>query len=549
MMRKTNAIRTLVMASCLLAAMLAAHAQDKPETVAESSGFTATSTYQDVMDFIHAMQTLSPDLRMETLCTSTEGRKIPLLILGNPVPASPRDLKRDKRAVIYIQANIHAGEVEGKEALLMLLRDIVTDPAEPFFRNLVILAAPIFNADGNEKISKDNRRSQNGPEDGVGVRYNGQNLDLNRDAMKMESPEVRGLIANVLDTWDPCLLVDCHTTNGSYHKEPVTYVWGLNPNTGQNVLAYMRDRMMPAIQKDLKKKHQILSIPYGNFMSYREPEKGWNPAGPEPRYITNYVGMRNRMAILNENYSYADFKTRVWGCYYFLKEILAYCAAHSEEVRNLVQSADEQAALRGMNGAPTDSLIIAYDVRPAAKKIQIIGYEMKVTPREQGRPRIERTDKEVTYTVPYFCDFVSKRAIRYPRGYFITLQDPAIADLLMRHGIVTEKLTEPVTLEVETFLVKELKSAERPYQGHHMNTVTGQYERTVKTFPEGTLFVSTAQPLGPLAAYLLEAESDDGLLVWNWLDRYLVQQWGRGYMDYPVYRLLEPVSLVKTILQ
>lgn len=201
-----------------------ATAMEKLLTVAESSGFTATSRYTDVMEFIQKLQVLTPYIRVETLCVSTERRNVPLLVLGNPLPSSPSELRRDKRAVIYIQANIHAGEVEGKEASLMLARDILLQPKPPYLDKLIILIAPIFNADGNEKISPENRKNQIGPEKGVGVRYNGQNLDLNRDGIKMESPEVQGLARNILHRWDPVLLIDCHTTNGSYHKEPVTYL-------------------------------------------------------------------------------------------------------------------------------------------------------------------------------------------------------------------------------------------------------------------------------------------------------------------------------------
>ena len=181
-------------------------AAEKPQTVAESSDYKSTSTYKDVMDFIHILQKQDPRIRVETICQSTEGRKVPLLVIGDPVPASPLDLKNDERAVIYFQANIHAGEVEGKEAVLMLARDILAKDPQPLLDKLVILICPIFNADGNEKISKENRKKQHGPVNGVGVRYNGQKLDLNRDGIKLESPEVRGMVKNVLNRWDPLLL-------------------------------------------------------------------------------------------------------------------------------------------------------------------------------------------------------------------------------------------------------------------------------------------------------------------------------------------------------
>ena len=451
--------------------------------------------------------------------------------------------------VVYIQANIHAGEVEGKEASLMLARDILLQENPPYLENLVILIAPIFNADGNEKISPDNRRNQAGPEKGVGVRYNGQNLDLNRDGMKMESPEVQGMVRNVLNRWDPVLLADLHTTNGSYHQEPVTYVWSLNPNGDLSLIEYMREKMMPSINKTLKQKYDVLSVPYGNFMEFRDPEKGWRPSGPEPRYITNYIGLRNRLAILNENYSYADYKTRVMGCYYFLHSILEYCSEHKDEIRELISKADRRTIQRGLHPSESDAFAVEYDLKPLDKKITILGYEMKIEEREGGRPRITRTDTVKAYTVPYFVDFVPKRAVSFPCGYLIPAADTEVTAKLLQHGILVERLTEPAKLEVESFRITEIKGEERLYQGHRMNTTKGEYSKEEKEFPEGTLFISTAQPLGSLAAYLLEPESDDGLLVWNFFDRHIVPQWGRAPLSYPVYKLLKPANLAKESLK
>ncbi|MBN1273416.1 MAG: M14 family metallopeptidase [Candidatus Aminicenantes bacterium] len=520
-------------------------------TAAESSNFTATMTHAEVLTFIRTLQKKSSLFRVETLCFSPEGRYVPLLVVGNPIPNSPLELRNDKRAVIYIQANIHAGEVEGKEASLMLLRDILLQENPPYLDRLIILLAPDFNADGNDKISPQNRRNQVGPEKGVGVRYNGQNLDLNRDAVKMESPELQGLLKNVLLRWDPALLVDCHTTNGSYHEEPVTYLWGINPNTDKSITLYMRDQMLPAIQNHLKEKYDVLSIPYGNFMLSREPEtagqvEGWRPAGPEARYITNYIGLRNRLSILNENYAYADYKTRVYGCYYFLKSIFDYCHSHAEEIARLVQEADRNTKGKGLSSAEEDGFILESEPKPLKTPITILGYEMEVIQREGSWPRIRRTDTKKTYTLPHYADFVPTHSIVRPRGYLIPLHDNIITQKLLQHGLTIEKLVESADIEVEAFQLTEIKGEERIFQGHRTNSVKGKYKTQVEHFPAGTLFVSTAQPLGNLVCHLLEAESDDGLLAWNFFDNYIVAQWGRQPQDYPVYRLHnKQVKLVK----
>jgi len=513
------------------------------QTVAEASQFQSTSRYADVLDFIAKLKKYSPYIRVETLCRSAEGRDVPLIVIGKPLPDRPERLRGDGRLVVYIQANIHAGEVEGKEASLMLARAILLAPTPLYLDKLVILIAPIFNADGNERISVENRSDQAGPANGVGVRPNGQNLDLNRDSMKLDSPELRGLVANVLNRWDPALVVDCHTTNGSYHQEPVTYSWPLNPNGDPDILRYQRDRMLPAVQKALGEKYGTLAIPYGDPADWRDLEKGWATFSHHPRYLTNYVGLRNRLSILDENYSYADFKTRVLGCYNLLLAILDYCQARGEEIRGLIVAADERTVRIGNAPSPEDAFALEYEVKPLPDKVTIRGYEMEVIPREGTWPEIKKTDKERIYVLPYFADFVPKKSIRRPYAYLVSTADPDVVDLIRRHGIAVERLAAPVRIEVEAFKIAELKAAARPYQGHWASEIKGEYLTEEREFPAGTVVVRTGQPLGSLACYLLEPASDDGLFYWNGFDRYLVPQWGRGFDKCPVYRLLRPVEL------
>ena len=536
--------------SLVILALLSAfsYSQDKPLTKAEASDYAATSLYADVMGFIQELQQQSMRLRVETLGTSAEGRKIPLVIIGNPVPSSPQDLVHDERVVVYIQANIHAGEVEGKEAALMLVRDLALGGHPDYLDRVVVLIAPIFNPDGNEKISPNNRRNQVGPEQGVGIRTNGLGLDLNRDGMKLESPEVRGLVQNVMLRWDPAVLLDSHTHNGSFHEEVVTWVWSLNPNGDTSLIRYMSDRVRPAINKILKDKYDTLCIPHGDFMDFREPEKGWRPLGPQPRYLSNYFGLRNRLGILNENYPYADFKTRVMGAYHLFHALLEYCQDNREEIKSLIKEADRRTVQSGLAPAATDEFGVEYDVRPIKDEITIHGYVMEQYQTESGRRRVRRTEKTQTYTMPFFAEFFAKRSVKLPFGYLIPLPVPEVEAKLLQHGILVERLTQPTKLKVESFKVAELKGQERPYQGHRLNNVKGEYSEEERNFPEGSLFIPMAQPLGKLAAYLLEPESDDGLLVWNFFDRNLVPQWGRGQQVYPVYKLLVPVPMAKEVV-
>ena len=272
----------------------------QPLTVAERSNFKSTSTYADVMLFIKSLKQQHPEMKIETVAQSSEGKIIPLLVIG--------DYRNKENIVIYIQANIHAGEVEGKEATLMLARDLLENDTTGLLNRVILLICPILNPDGNDKISKNNRTNQNGPVNGVGLRYNGQHLDINRDALKLETPELRGVVENVLNKWDPAITIDCHTTNGSFHEEPVTFSWMINPNGDRSLINYMRDEMMPVVAQTLESKYNVMNCYYGIFPDREHHEKGWLNYAAEPRYLFDYVGVRNRLAILNENYVYADFR-------------------------------------------------------------------------------------------------------------------------------------------------------------------------------------------------------------------------------------------------
>jgi hypothetical protein len=539
-------MRILSLLSILVFAAAFLSAQPVVMTIAEKTNYESTSRYADVMSFINQLKVSSLHIRTEILAQTTEGRDLPLLIIADPMPQTPDDLKNDNRIVVYIQANIHAGEVEGKEATLMFARDLVKDKNPALLKNIVFLICPIFNADGNEKIDPQNRTYQNGPKNGVGVRYNGQFLDLNRDAMKAESPEIRGVITNILNKWDPSVMMDCHTTDGSYHVEPTTFTWMVNLNGNSSLISYMRDKMVPEMSGTLLNKYKVENCYYGEFIDMLAPEKGWIFDSSEPRYLTNYVGLRNRLAILNENYVYADFKSRVNGCYYLLKSFTEYVDQHKDEIRKVVKSADQSTINRGLDPAVTDSFAIEYKAQPAALPVTVKTYEAELVSDANGRRNYKKTDRQKTVSVPYYIDYYPVKNVRFPYAYIITTSDPIITGLLKLHGIKIEKLTDKSKIEVESFRIAELKGAQRLNQGHYNNTITGNFVKDTIEFEAGSVVVRTAQPLANLASYLLEPQSNDGLMTWNLLDRYLVPQWGRGYNPYPVFKVINKLSLKTT---
>ena len=535
--------KILAVTMILISSVCQANGQVKPLTVAERSDFKSTSNYNDVMMFIDQLRKSSKYIRVETIASSVEGRDVPLLIIGNPLPKSPVRFTNDSRIVIYVQANIHAGEVEGKEAVLMFARDLLTSKDPELLKNIIFLLCPNFNPDGNEQISPSNRTYQNGPVNGVGVRHNGQFLDLNRDAMKAESPEVRGVISRVFNEWDPAVFMDCHTTNGSYHVEPVTFTWMVNPNGNNSLIRYMRDKMIPEMSGTLRKKYKVENCYYGEFNDMMKPENGWFYDASDPRYMSNYYGLRNRLGILNENYVYADYESRVKGCYWLIRSLADYVSVHRSEIKNMLDEVDDETVRRGQDPAVTDSFAIEYKVRPAPEKVTVQTYEAELVTDANGRRRLQRSDRQKTLTVPYFIDFYGSKNVRFPFAYLVSTHDPEIISLLKTHGIVMEKLSEASKIEVERFEITELKGSARLNQGHYTNSVKGSFVKGLVEFPAGTIVVRTAQPLANLAAYLLEPQSNDGLLTWNYFDRYLVPQWGMGFSPYPVYKVIEKTDL------
>jgi hypothetical protein len=420
----------------------------------------------------------------------------------------------------------------------MLLREFSEDKLNHFLKNQVVLIMPIFNADGNEKLGK-NRRD-NGPEL-AGTRSNGQNLDLNRDYMKMDSPEIRALV-KLFCRWDPVVIVDMHTTNGSYHQEPVTFSTLTNPNTSKKLQDYMWFKLFPRVAKTLKDKYGYYGVAYGNFVDRRNPEKGWRNHAFDAHYGSNYAGLRNRFTILNENYSHADFKTRVLGSFGFIKAILEYTNIHIRTMDQMVKQADRETA----SSYHTQDFVLKFKIeklfdlvlRSYVFKIE----KIKPEDRDKYPPWIrdyivKKTDTLKNYRLPYLAKAVPRRTISLPEGYVIMPHQTDILKNLKGHGIVVGKFTEAVKMEAEQFMIKEVKLAKRIYQGRVQVSPTGEYKPVTLTIPKGSYFISMKQPLARLVAELLEPEGSSALIKWGFFNRLIVRQWSRNPGTYPVYRL------------
>ncbi|MGQ0650495.1 MAG: M14 family metallopeptidase [Gemmatimonadaceae bacterium] len=512
-------------ASCARSAVVRGDTKT-PRTRAERSGYTATSTHADVVAFLDSLGTLGRPMQRGSIGATSEGREIPYVIASRPQFETPEAARRSGRPIVYVQGNIHAGEVEGQEALQALLRDLLTDTRANVLDSIILIAVPIYNGDGNEKFDRQarNRGAQNGPEM-VGQRPNAQGFDLNRDYMKAEAPETRASLA-MFNRWDPHVFVDLHTTNGSYHGYNLTYAPSLNPAgelPGATFgAAYARDSLLPELQRRVKQRHNLSTFPYGNFAQddgVTSVPKGWLTYDHRPRFGTNYYALRGRVSVLSEAYSHDPFNVRVRATYAFVRELLSLVAERGRAIQALAARSDS--ALMQWGSSPPSVPIRAVMTKTpleADVMYEILERTVDTTRSEPGvRPGTRRTGRFVPARMPMYDRFVAARTRLAPYGYALSPADTAVIQLLALHGVISYRTRAPWRGDAgPQYRLDSAIVAPRPFQGRRevrleVQEVPG---RTV-SLPAGTIVVPVHQPLGVLAMYLLEPESDDGVVNWD----------------------------------
>jgi hypothetical protein len=530
--------------SCLAFLLAALPAQQEgsrpaPLTAAERSRFTATSTHQEVLDFLAAIH--SPRVVVKTFGRSGQGKPLPVAIVADP-PCDPEGLALDPRLRVLINANIHGGEVEGKEAALMLVRECAEGRHADLLEHCLLLVVPDFNADGNDRIDKKNRVAQNGPDAGVGRRENAAGLDLNRDFVKLETEEARALVA-LMNRFEPHALLDLHTTNGSFHGYHVTYATSLSPNVAPGIASFATQKWIPELRSALEKKHAIRAFDYGNFENDKDGPV-WASFEPHPRYLSNYFGLRNGLSLLCEAYSYLPFERRVSVTRAFVLEALQVLAARRDEVRQLVHAAERPSLGHGREpGRP--SLGFASELGPATTEPVLRGEAVRVA-TDAGN-RIVATDTFAAETMRVRRSFVAKDSIELPALWAIVGATDATRDSLLAHGLIVQVLESDAEADAEVFVPAAIKK-QRSFQKHTPVALTGAWRDANITLPKGSLLVPASpmwQTKAMLAAQLLEPQSEDSLVTWNHFDAAtkvgpLGPTLDRDHLPFPVLRLAGP---------
>jgi hypothetical protein len=518
-----------------------AHAQQEAFTLrtrAERTEYRETSRYDEVVAFLEAAERAAPEmLHLTTFGYSFEGRPLPLLVWGRVADASPEAVAGSGRTRVYVQGNIHAGEVEGKEATLQLVRDLANGRHAEWADSLVLLIAPIYNADGNERVNLTNRPHQHGPVGGMGQRPNAQGLDLNRDHTKADSPEAHSLLG-MLNRYDPHVLMDLHTTNGTYHAYHLSYAPPLHPATHPAIVDPLRTAWLPAVTEALKRKQGWDTYHYGNVPDPESPwaaargaERGWYTFDHRPRFGNNYAGLRNRFGILSEAYAYLTFAERIETTRRFVEEVLAYAHAHADPIRRATETADRASVV----GQP---LATRARLRRSPRPVEILmGAVREERHPYTGEPMMRRLDVRRPERMPEFGTFEAAETERAPRAYLVPPSLATAVERLGAHGVRFRALERPVRVRVEEFRIDSTRVAEREFQGRRERTLWGRYAAAAeREIPAGTLVVPVDQPLGRLAFVLLEPRSDDGFANWGLLDEAL-----EDARVYPVLRTSDAV--------
>lgn len=524
-MRPIRPLTVLLLA--LAAAPLAAQGA-LPLTRPERSEYRETSRYADVMEFLGAVGHASPSIHLTTFGYTWEGRALPLAVVGAR-DASPAAVRATGKTVVYLQGDIHAGEVEGKEALQEILRDIARGRHADWLESMVLLVAPIFNADGNERIALNNRPGQYGPVGGMGTRANAQGLNINRDYSKLDTPEARSQ-ALLMQQYDPHVLLDLHTTNGTYHAYHLTYAPPLNPNTDAGILGILRDEWLPAVTAAARREHGYDFYYYGNVPTTESPwaagpgaERGWYTYDWRPRFSNHYWGLRNRFGILSETYSYLTFRDRIAVQKAFVEEVLDWAARNGARIRAATAAADRR-DLRGSQLAVTSRL------RRTGPSNILMGEVTEERNPYSGEPMELRRNVSRPERMPEFIWYDAAATERVPAAWLVPDSMGDVADRLRAHGVRFERRAS-LPASAEAFHIDSATTARNESEGHRERHLFGRWTPAQSPSGGAWLRVPADQPLGRLAFTLLEPRSDDGFATWGLLD-----PWLKNAETYPILR-------------
>ncbi len=503
------------------AASLAASTAAAPahrRTQAETSRFQETGSYQEAIDFYRALAKSSPYARLEQIGATGEGRPLYVFIVSRDKAFTPTAARKTNKPVVLLQNGIHAGENGGKDAAMMLLRDIlVSKKHAAWLDHVILLSIPVFNPDGHEHTSAYNRINENGPAR-MGFRVNARRLNLNRDYLKADTPEMRAWL-RLYTAWLPELLIDNHVTDGSDNQYDVTIATHTEQDIAAPVGAWVKNQYLPGLLSGLE---ALGHIP-GFYIEGRGRDgQSLAVMTASPRYSTGYAAAQNRAALLVETHSLKSFQTRVWSHYDIMAVSIQTVAANAAAARQAALESDRlQSAVR-----PGDKVFL--EGSPAA---QGEPYTQRLLEAEQipspvnGATVTRYTAQLRNQPATLVRGLVEKTALAAPLGYIVPCQWNELIDLLRLHGVQMEPIPHSKEAEFDTYRIENPRFAPLPFEGRfQVSAFQAKPVREARLLPAGSVFIPTAQRAGKVVMHLLEPDAPDSAVRWGFFQSIFEQK-------------------------
>jgi Zinc carboxypeptidase len=510
--------------------MLIAKANNPWITPAEKSGFVTTPTYDETMDWLKKLSNASPLLTMTSIGKSLEGRYIMMIIASSEKIVTPAALKNSPKPLLLVQAGIHAGEIDGKDAGMMLLRDIAVGNKKQLLDNVNLLFIPILNVDGHERSSPYNRPNQRGPEN-MGWRTNAENLNLNRDYAKQDTKEVRA-VTSVFNEYSPLMYMDIHVTDGADYQYDITFGGHGKQGYSPAILSWLETKYKPYADKDLSANGHIPGQLL-NALNNQDFSKGNALILGESRFSDAYGNLRHMASVLVENHSLKPFKQRVLGTYVLLESTLKLLAIEGQSLKESTKAdkSKRELIIPLKSKIPQMKNVISFETQLSSPEsgalssppdsLNLSGIESKIHKSSiTNSDYVEWTGKPVNMKIANYRATEGIEWVTRPKGYWVPASCEEVIERLKRHGIKMEILEEPRELTVEMYRIKDAKfqndeGKTELFEGHMQVVASTTIEKRKETFAKGSAFISTDQPLGDLAIILLEPKSPDSYFSWG----------------------------------
>jgi len=503
-------------------------------TPAERSDYRTTPRYDETMAYVRRVAAAAPgQVKAEVFGKTGEGRELVDVVVSRDGVFDPAALHRAGRPILLIQNAIHAGEMDGKDSCLALLRDMAISKTQArLLEQVVVVIIPIYNADGHERFGPYNRINQNGPEE-MGWRVNATNLNLNRDYVKADAPETRAWL-RLWNRWLPDFFVDDHVTDGADYQYDVTY--GLSTGAGNDpaIIEWQRKNVAPYLDKSVAASGHVIG-PLIFLTDDADPTKGIERYPSTPRFADGYVVLQNRPGMLVEIHMLKDYKTRVTGNYEILRALLEVMNRDAATLVRLNREADAAVAAAGKHFDPGAKVPLR--TAPSKETEPFLYHTFKYT-RElsgvSGQVWIHYTPEPLDITIPRPARLETTLAIAPPRAYIVPAQWGTVIEVLEAHGVRIERTTEPWSAAVDTYRCTDLKWNAQSFEGHHVmfspqfaaRSFSGHCTpvRETLSFPAGSVVVAMDQRAAKVAMEWLEPEAPDSAVAWGYFDAVFEQK-------------------------